>query len=65
MAQPEPITDDTDPARAIHPDLPNHVATDAELIAAVQEGLADIEAGRTVPFETVAAELRRMIHGKA
>jgi predicted transcriptional regulator len=65
MAQRKIIHDDADPAQKIYPDLPNYVATEAEFIAAVEVGLAEIDAGQTVPFDIVAADLRRTIHGKA
>ena len=51
-------------ATRIHPEMPNHVGSEAELLAALAEGDADIEAGRTVSFEEVAAELRGN-YGKA
>lgn len=57
-------TEAADEAARIHPDMPNHVGSEAELAAALAVGDADIEAGRTVPFAEVAAELRRN-YGKA
>ena len=45
--------------------MPNHAANEAEFLALVDEGLADIDAGHTVPFETVAANLRRKIYSQA
>jgi hypothetical protein len=65
MAERKIIHDDEDPAQNVDPDLSNHVSTVAELIAAVEIGLAEIETGQTVPFDAVAADLRRIIHGKA
>ena len=56
---------DIDPAQKIHPDMPNHAANEAEFLALVNDGVADIEAGRTVQFETVAAKLRRKMYGRA
>ena len=53
------IIEEPDPAQTIYPDMPCYVANEAEFIAAVDVGLADIEAGRTVPFDVVAAKLRR------
>jgi predicted transcriptional regulator len=38
------------------------VTSDDEFIAAVDVGLADIDAGRTVDLATVEAELQRIIH---
>ena len=55
---------DDEAATRIYPDMPNYVGTEAAFVAAVEEGLADIRAGRTVPFAEVAAELRRN-YGKA
>jgi len=44
--------------------MPNYVGTEAEFLAAVESGLADLDASRTVSFEEVAAEFRRN-YGKA
>ncbi len=65
MEHPNAIEHDTDPAQKIYPDMPNHAANEAEFLALVEEGVADIDAGRTVPFEAVAAKLRRKIYGQA
>ena len=64
MLQPKTKPAYDEAATCIHPDMPNHVGTEAELQAALAEGDADIEAGRTVPFKDMAAELRRS-YGKA
>jgi predicted transcriptional regulator len=48
----------------IYPDMGNYVGTAAEFLAAVDKGLADLDAGRTVSFEEVAAEFQRN-RGKA
>ena len=64
MVQPKTKPAQDEAASRIHPDMPNHVGTEAELQAALAEGDADIEAGRTVAFEDVAGELRRNF-GKA
>ena len=65
MDHPSIIEHDADPAQKIHPDLPNHAADEAEFLALVDEGLADIDAGRTAPFEAIAVKLRRKIYGQA
>ncbi len=46
------------------PDMPCYVATETEFLAAVDVGLADIEAGRTVAFDTFAANMRRAIRNR-
>jgi hypothetical protein len=38
------------------------VTTEEAFMAAVDVGLADLDAGRTADFETVKAELHRIIH---
>ncbi len=43
----------------MYPDMPNHVGTEAEFLAAVEIGLADLDAGRTVSFEVLVAKYRR------
>ncbi len=48
----------------IYPDMPNYADTEAAFLAAVEIGFADLDAGRTVSFEEVAAEFRRN-YGKA
>ncbi len=48
MKHPRVIEHDADPAQKIYPDMPNHAANEAEFLALVDEGLADINAGRTV-----------------
>ena len=53
-----------DPAQKLYPDMPNHAASEDGFLALVDEGLADMEAGRTVPFETVAAKLRGKMYGE-
>ena len=45
-------------ATRIYPDMSNHVGSEAELLATLAEGDADIAAGRIVSFEDIAAELR-------
>jgi predicted transcriptional regulator len=55
----KPTSDEIPVDQAIHPGMPCYVANDAEFIAAVEIGLADLAAGRTVPFAEVAAEFRR------
>ena len=65
MEHPRVIEHDADPSQKIYPDMPNHAANEAEFLALVDEGLADIDAGRTVPFEAVAAKFRRKIYGQA
>ena len=49
----------TSAATRIDPGMPNFVGNEAEFVAAVEIGLADIKAGRTVSLEDVTAELRR------
>ncbi len=44
--------------------MPGYVGSEAELLAALAVGDADIEAGETLSFEEVAVELRRN-YGKA
>lgn len=48
-----------DPARKIHPDLPNHVATWAQFIAAAEEGVASLEKGPTVSTRPSAPSYAR------
>ena len=43
----------------IHPKMPQFVATEAEFRSAVEAGLSDIAAGRTVAFKDVAHRLRK------
>jgi len=59
------IDSDTDAARKIYPDLPCHVANEAEFIAAVDAGIASLEDGPAVDHSVLFAELRQIIHGKA
>ena len=57
LAMIEPLPDDTSIERAID---------ELKMLAGIEEGLADIEAGRTIPHEQVVAELmqlRGQIHG--
>ena len=64
MLQPKTLPTYPEAATRTYPDMPNHVGSEAELLAALAEGDADIEAGRTVSFEEIAAELRGN-YGKA
>ena len=59
MPKPNRQSPPGDIAAGVFSDMPNHVANEAELLAALALGDADIEAGQAVPFEEVAAELRR------
>ena len=59
MAAPKQKPADELAATEIYPDMPNYVGTEAEFLAAVDKGLANLRAGRTVAFEDVAAEFRR------
>jgi hypothetical protein len=58
MIEPKRRTVDDCVGVKIYPDMPNYVGTEAAFLAAVEIGIADLDAGRTVSFEEVAAEYR-------
>ena len=59
MLEPKPRPADDEAATRIYPDMPSYVGSEAAFLAAVDKGLADLDAGRTVSFADVAAEFRR------
>jgi predicted transcriptional regulator len=59
MPEPGKHAADDEAVIRIYPDMPNYVDSEAEFLAAVDKGLADIRAGRTVAFADVAAEFSR------
>ncbi len=59
MLEPKTAPSAEEVATRIDPDMPNYVGSEATLLAAIDVGLADIKAGRTVSFAEVAAEFRR------
>lgn len=59
MIEPKTERFDRQAASWVDDDLPNHVGSEKELLAALAVGDSDIADGRTVSFEDVAAEFRR------
>jgi predicted transcriptional regulator len=60
MLEPRQKLADEEAATQIYSDMPNYVGSEAEFLAAVEVGLADLDAGRTVSSEVLVAKYRRI-----
>ncbi len=59
MLEPKHKPADDEAATRIYPDMPIYAGSEADFVAAVEKGLADIRAGRTVSHDEIVAEFRR------
>ena len=64
MEHREAVEREADPAEKVIQTMPNFAGGETAFLALVDEGLADIEAGRVVPFDVVAARFRRKGYGQ-